>query len=212
MRGTWGQSFRAPAFSEIAALANVAIQPRNTLAGANGESYAVKCTGGKPVAGSIAADVNPTCDPALLYPGGITVDNAMGGALAVGMRSSPVGPETATNTGIGFEFTPTDFLRGLDVQATYYKVDIENVLQQFSATTDTLQRSGLPLYLYHAERRRRGEVPGYRQSARGLSGHRSQQRHHQQHPVDQRRRGSQSRLSQARRDRLQRPLRLGYER
>jgi outer membrane receptor protein involved in Fe transport len=41
-------------------------------------------------------------------------------------------PETATNWGIGFDFTPTgNFLTGLNLQATYYIIKMSSVLQGF---------------------------------------------------------------------------------
>ncbi len=40
-------------------------------------------------------------------------------------------PETATNYNLTAEFAPTEFLKGLDVQATWYQVKINNALTQF---------------------------------------------------------------------------------
>jgi iron complex outermembrane receptor protein len=41
-------------------------------------------------------------------------------------------PETATNWGIGFDYTPTgNFLTGLNIQATYYIIKMSSVLQSF---------------------------------------------------------------------------------
>jgi outer membrane receptor protein involved in Fe transport len=44
-------------------------------------------------------------------------------------------PETATNWGIGFDFTPTRFLTGLNLQATYYVIKMSSVLQGFGNPT-----------------------------------------------------------------------------
>jgi outer membrane receptor protein involved in Fe transport len=40
-------------------------------------------------------------------------------------------PETATNWGLGFDYAPTNFLQGLDVQATWYQVKINGSLTSF---------------------------------------------------------------------------------
>ena len=44
-------------------------------------------------------------------------------------------PEQATNWGIGGEFAPITFLRGLDLQATWYSVKITGVLRAFGNPT-----------------------------------------------------------------------------
>jgi outer membrane receptor protein involved in Fe transport len=40
-------------------------------------------------------------------------------------------PEKSANYSIGIQYTPTNFLRGLDIQATYYVVKITSALRQF---------------------------------------------------------------------------------
>ncbi len=54
-------------------------------------------------------------------------------------------PEKSINYSVGFELAPTVFLRGLDVQATWYSVKVNNTLLAFTATSsndlaDPLQR------------------------------------------------------------------------
>ena len=79
------------------------------------------------------AEVNPTCDPALLYPG-----RHFGPEQRRRRRCNHpaaavpgVGPEKATNWGLGFEYVPTGFPAGSRLQATYYKIHISGVLQPF---------------------------------------------------------------------------------
>jgi outer membrane receptor protein involved in Fe transport len=45
-------------------------------------------------------------------------------------------PELATNWGIGFDYAPTNFLRGLDIQATYYIVKLNGALRGFGNPND----------------------------------------------------------------------------
>ena len=45
-------------------------------------------------------------------------------------------PETAVNWSIGAQYTPTNFLRGLDIQATYWIIKINNLLTAFTNPTD----------------------------------------------------------------------------
>jgi outer membrane receptor protein involved in Fe transport len=62
---------------------------------------------------------------------GAVVDNIRAGG---GWDGSWAGlePETATNWGIGFDYTPTtNFLTGLNIQATYYIIKMSSVLQGF---------------------------------------------------------------------------------
>ena len=46
-------------------------------------------------------------------------------------------PELATNWGIGFDYAPTNFLRGLDIQATYWIVKINGKLSAFGNPGDS---------------------------------------------------------------------------
>ena len=52
---------------------------------------------------------------------GAVVDNIRAGGGWDGSWNG-LKPETATNWGIGFDFTPTNFLTGLNLQATYYVI------------------------------------------------------------------------------------------
>ncbi len=133
VRGSWGRSFRAPSFSQEGTTATV--QALNTAAGASSNSTpACPTVGGTPVPGSIAAVLNPHCTAALQYPGGIAIGGGSGGAAFLRGGNGILSPETAKNYSIGFEYTPTNVLSGLDLQATYFNVNINNVIQPFQLT------------------------------------------------------------------------------
>jgi len=80
-----------------------------------------------------------TDTPGLLTPGGI---GNLGGAPQMAMlrgfqgRPTQLTPELATNWGLGFQYTPTNILTGLDIQATYYIVKINAELRGFGQPTD----------------------------------------------------------------------------
>jgi iron complex outermembrane receptor protein len=69
---------------------------------------------------------------------GISMNGGSGGAEAIRVGGGWDGswngltPELATNWGIGFDYTPTgNFLTGLNLQATYYVIKLNSVLQSF---------------------------------------------------------------------------------
>ena len=150
VRGAWGTSFRAPTFGEISPFANVMIQGFNlgTL-GVGTAGVAAGCTPGVnlPLAGSGAYKVmsayGTVCPAAsLLTPGGISMNGGSGGATAIragGFHGwTQLTPELATNWGIGFDLAPTiPFLRGLDLQATYYIIKIGSQLVSFGNPTSS---------------------------------------------------------------------------
>jgi outer membrane receptor protein involved in Fe transport len=150
IRGTWGNSFRAPTFGELSPLANVAINGHNlgTLAvspdpivtgcGQNGElppvgslAWKIQSSTGNGMPGSAAV-----CSASLTNPAGMNILGGAGAAAPVragGFRGfSGLRPELATNWGIGFDYTPSaNFLTGLNLQATYYSVKLNGVLTNF---------------------------------------------------------------------------------
>jgi outer membrane receptor protein involved in Fe transport len=151
IRGTWGTSFRAPVFGELSPLANVAIAGQNlgTFA-AQTAPILTNCTVGSslPPVGSGAWKLQSSagngqpgsataCVASLTLPGGISMNGGSGGSDPIraggGWDGSWSGltPELATNWGIGFDFTPTNFLTGLNLQATYYVIKITRVLRGF---------------------------------------------------------------------------------
>ena len=50
-------------------------------------------------------------------------------------NGTTLNPESSTNWSIGGEFAPQTFLRGLDLQATWYSVKINGLLQGFNNPT-----------------------------------------------------------------------------
>jgi hypothetical protein len=77
--------------------------------------------------------VNPLKLPGISHNGGsgAVEDSIRAGGGAFGDWNG-LRPETATNWGIGFDFTPTtNFLTGLNIQATYYVIKMSSVLQGF---------------------------------------------------------------------------------
>ena len=143
IRGAWGSSFRAPNFGEISPLANNNIENWNMGLNTNAP-ITVNCTA-EP--GS-AADrlLHPVVGPstgcgATTTPGGYSFNGGAGSPQQAGWRDlvnqsgKILSPEKATNWGFGAEFAPTTFLKGLDLQATWYSVKINGVLQAFGNPT-----------------------------------------------------------------------------
>ncbi|MDE2476889.1 MAG: TonB-dependent receptor [Alphaproteobacteria bacterium] len=137
IRGTWGKSFRAPSFNEETSVAGTMINPATIVAGAVSNLFTLNCptVAGQPNSataanpGSLNAWLNPTCssNAALLAPGGIRVSGGAG--IAAPIRNGPaVQPETAVNWDAGFNYSPTGFLSGLVLEATYYHIKISNLL------------------------------------------------------------------------------------
>jgi outer membrane receptor protein involved in Fe transport len=140
IRGGWGQSFRAPNFGEFSPVSNVAWQGWNfgQLYSQNTVPIVVSCVGGAPPAGSGADKFFQAgfgCDAAL---GGISLNGGGKVAVDTGMRDyfnieqQVLDPEKAVNWSIGFDYTPSsNFLTGLNLQATYYIVKINGILRNF---------------------------------------------------------------------------------
>lgn len=132
VRGAWGSEFRAPQTADVA-ISNSMILPVNLAAGGSSNANPLCTTvGGKPVAGSAAALLNPNCTAALQYQGGISVAGSVAGAVAAGLRPADglptsLGPEKAITQSIGLDLTPP-FLPGLDIAGTYWTYKITNVI------------------------------------------------------------------------------------
>jgi outer membrane receptor protein involved in Fe transport len=143
VRAAWGTNFRAPAVGETSRFANNAIAEQNGGPVVNA-AIVVSCT---PGAGSGAGRlVNPgsglvgyvggTCGTSLTPPG-ISMNGGAGPVLAAGWRdfvnqdARVLQPEQAMNWAFGGEFSPTTFLKGLDVQATWYRIKISSLLAGF---------------------------------------------------------------------------------
>ena len=153
VRGDWGTSFRAPSFAEQSAIVGNIISGINIPNFVSNRSVSIDCN---PGAGSLADRLqNPgagfigwtgvvgqngtpgtTCG-AKANPSGLGTFSTAGVAFKNGFRKyvntaqATLHPETATNYTLTGEFAPTDFLKGLDIQLTWYQVKISSALNQF---------------------------------------------------------------------------------
>ncbi len=149
LRGDWGTSFRAPAFSDASAVGGAQVQPLNSPAG--GSNVSPVCATGAitPAPGSagaaiVAASGNTTCagfaavNGGSLFAGGLT---ARGGAgIAAPLRSgSFLQPEKAKNYSLGIQYQPMDnFLKGLNLDITYFHLKVDQLLQALDVSTTSL--------------------------------------------------------------------------
>jgi len=138
----WGSNFRAPAVGETSRLANDAIAEQNsTLPSQSNSPILISPT---PDAGSgFGRLINPGSGlggyTGPNNPAGISMNGGAGPVIAAGWRSvaginsnaQKLQPEKAINYAIGGEFAPTDFLKGLDIQATWYSVKLTSLLNSF---------------------------------------------------------------------------------
>ena len=129
LRATAGTSFRAPTFNEISAIAGP-ISSINVAGGANGNSEPSCPVIGVPaVKGTAAAILDPNCAAALQFLGGISLQGGAGAASQVFGTSLQLHPETARNWAVGFDFAPTEFLKGLDLNFNLFNIKIDGVIQ-----------------------------------------------------------------------------------
>jgi iron complex outermembrane receptor protein len=143
VRGSWGTSFR---FANAGEYSTIASDPAGAL-GLPGDSASatISCSGGAPTPGSTAAALFAAgfhCGDA---PGGLTWGggphpalrsfvNAASGQVQTREGGTTLQPETSNNYSIGFELAPQyEFLRGLDLQATWYSVKVNGTLLGFTA-------------------------------------------------------------------------------
>jgi outer membrane receptor protein involved in Fe transport len=78
-------------------------------------------------------------------PGGVSMNGGSAGSLPIRQQTLNglvLKPEQATNWGIGFDYAPSNFLRGLDIQATYYIIKINGVLRNFGNPNDSRFQDG----------------------------------------------------------------------
>ena len=140
-RFAYGTNFRAPAVGETSRLANNAIAQQNDANSVNAPIVA-NCSGNAGSGGGRL--VNPGAGLVGFAGGcgngnasGISMNGGAGPVLAAGWRNfvntdkRVLQPEKAMNYAIGGEFAPTTFLKGLDIQATWYSVKLTNLLQSF---------------------------------------------------------------------------------
>ena len=75
----------------------------------------------------------------LASPGGISTLGGIPGAFPIRQFTGQglvLRPENAVNWGIGFDYSPSNFLRGLNIQATYYIIKITGVIRGFGNPVD----------------------------------------------------------------------------
>jgi len=146
-RGSWGTSFRAPSFGEFSPISNVAWNGwglQNAPGAAqfnNNATIQIACSGGAPPPGSAAEKLFAAGFACGSQPAGLSLNG--GGKAAVdahfrtytNQENLTLDPELSTNWGFGFDFAPTSFLRGLDIQATWYSVKINGLLINFGNPT-----------------------------------------------------------------------------
>jgi len=154
LRGSWGTSFRAPGFGEVSTLANNAIAGQNINAiFAQPNSITITCdsqvgSGGYRLSHPPSGGAFPCGNSAATQPGGISLLGSATTAANAGFRDfvntdgQKLRPEQATNWSVGAEFAPTTFLKGLDIQATWYSVKITGVLRAFGNPTSNSFNSG----------------------------------------------------------------------
>jgi outer membrane receptor protein involved in Fe transport len=144
IRGGWGQSFRAPNFGEFSEISNVTWDGWNlgNVYTQNAANLSVLCASGTPREGSGADKMFQAgfgCDAT---PGGLSIGPGGKVPVIVGLRDftnteqKVLDPEKSINWAIGFDFTPTRFLTGLNIQATYYIVKINGILRGFNNPTN----------------------------------------------------------------------------
>src|SRR5712671_5166229 len=143
-RGGWGTSFRAPNFGENSLLSNSAWNGFGLPAAvfSNNNIINVSCVNGAPVAGSgseklFKAGFACGSQPAgLSFNGGAKSPNTAGWREFVNTSGQLLHPEQSLNWSAGFDYAPTtNFLKGLDVQATWYTIKITSVLVGFGNPT-----------------------------------------------------------------------------
>jgi iron complex outermembrane receptor protein len=139
IRGAWGESFRAPGFGETSDVVGFAIFGWNlpiSVAPPIGQPLRISCTGGMPNPGSGAAKVfNPAlgrgCNSLV---GGVNVGGGNKGARSLGLRDIvntdqyEIEPEKGVNWSLGFDYSPSSILQGLNLQATWYRLKVTGPL------------------------------------------------------------------------------------
>jgi iron complex outermembrane receptor protein len=152
VRGGWGTSFRAPNFGEFSPISNVAWNGWGLPAAlfTNNATIQITCTGGLAPAGSGAAKLQAAGFGCNSQPAGISLNGGGKAAVLAGWRDytnqdqATLEPENSTNWAIGFDYSPTNFLRGLDIQATWYSIKINGLLINFgNPTTSRFNDSAL---------------------------------------------------------------------
>ncbi len=156
LRFSWGSNFRAPSFGETSNLTKFASNAWNAK---DLQNQATDVAIGSPDRGS-GADrlINPSATnsiPGLVgytgsLPPGVAFLGTAGNANSMGFRNylntsgQVLHPEQSINYSVGAEFAPSLFLKGLDIQATWYSIKINNTLNLFAnPTTNSFNQGSL---------------------------------------------------------------------
>jgi|SwirhirootsSR2_FD_contig_51_816347_length_3424_multi_4_in_0_out_0_1 outer membrane receptor protein involved in Fe transport len=150
VRGSWGTSFNAPGFGVLSPLANNNVQAWNTPLFPTTVSQTINIS--NPDVGS-AGDklLHPVVGPAFAAnaaPAGVSLLGSATTARTAHFRDFvntegfTLHPETSTNWSVGGEFAPTTFLKGLDIQATWYQIKINGTLGSFGNPTSNSFNQG----------------------------------------------------------------------
>ena len=144
VRGSWGTSFRFANAGEYSPIVSASVQDYG-LPGSGFGQIAVQCdSAGNAPAATTSAKEKAAGFGCNSQPGGLSYGGAPHGVLrsyvnpTTGLLTSREGgtnlpPESSTNYSIGFELAPQiEFLRGLDIQATWYSVKINGTLLGFN--------------------------------------------------------------------------------
>ena len=150
-RAAWGKSFRAPGFGQASATSGSRVFGVNRLGGDANDAYAMNCpsvpgfegSAGTALPGSVTAILNPTCNttnPAIYAPAGLEIAGGAGLAAPVrgiSLRPTPgkgLGPESAKQYLLGFNFTPTEdgilgMLNGLMLDVSYFNIELTDTVR-----------------------------------------------------------------------------------
>jgi outer membrane receptor protein involved in Fe transport len=146
VRGSWGTSFR---FANAGEYSTIASDPNSAYNFPSQPTIALPCgPGGKPTAGSLAADLFTAGFACGSIPGGINwaggphpelrAFTTPGGTPETREGGTSLAPETSENYSIGVEIAPQiDLLRGFDFQATWYSVKVNGTLLGFNTNTSS---------------------------------------------------------------------------
>jgi iron complex outermembrane receptor protein len=142
LKGSWNTSFRMPSQAEYSNTYVETISSYNLPANLStgGTALVVPCgpNNAPPAAGSGAAKLYATFGAASCNQGYGGIE-ASGGPLPSlrpnGFNGGPnLGPEKSKNYVLGAEFAPSAFLKGLDIEGTWYSVKIDDTLGSFPAS------------------------------------------------------------------------------
>ncbi len=158
----WGTNFRAPSVGETSRLANNAIALQNNTPTSSTTNSPILVSTNPDAGSGFARLINPGAGltgfagGAGSAPPGISMNGGAGPVVAAGWRSlaglnsqgAVLKPEQAMNWAVGGEFAPTTFLKGLDIQATWYSIKLTSLLQSFGNPQSSSLNSGSQGFAY----------------------------------------------------------------